>query len=61
MLLAKRLEMVSNICRETIRQALRKARYTYRRVQEFMPSPDPDYKRKKRLRDFAVRLVDRPG
>ncbi len=61
MLLAQRLGMVSKICRETIRQALRKARYTYRRVQEFTPSPDPDYKRKKRLRDFAVRLVDRPG
>lgn len=61
MLLAQRLGMVSKICRETIRQALRKVRYTYRRVQEFTPSPDPDYKRKKRLRDFAVRVADRAG
>jgi transposase len=30
-------------------------------VQEFTPSPDPDYKRKKRLRNFAVRLIGRPG
>ncbi len=53
--------MVSKICRETIRKALRKVRYTYRRVQEFTPSPDPEYRRKKRLCDFAVRLMDRPG
>lgn len=61
MLLAQRLGIVSKISRETLRKALRKARYTYRRVQEFTPSPDPDYKCKKRLRDFAVRLINRPG
>jgi hypothetical protein len=60
-LLAQRLGIVSKISRETLRKALRKARYTYRRVQEFTPSPDPDYKGKKRLRDFAVRLINRPG
>ncbi len=59
--LAQRLKAVSTISRETLRQALWQVRSTYRRVQKFTPSPDPDYKRKKRLRDFALRQIQRPG
>lgn len=60
-LLAERLELVASISREALRQALRKVRHTYRRIQEFTPSPDPDYKHKKRLRDFALRQASRRG
>jgi hypothetical protein len=60
-LLALHLQLIPTISRETVRKALRQSRYTYRRVQEFTPSPDPDYRQKKHWRDVALRQMHRPG
>lgn len=59
--LTHHLNIVTTISQETLRKALRQVRYTYRRVQEFTPSPDPDYRRKKRLWQLALRCINRPG